>query len=156
MVRCRGLWIVVVPLVSGCCTLLGRVDWHHWSSSIPKSLTCWLQAPTPGPRLSRRAKPREGVMLTRHHWANNLQDAGYRPRQMKFLQELNIYVFKTKASHLDGGHRLWSGMERDGLLHVTLAKTHHMKMATITQSILAQSSPGTTTAPSAAGPQDGS
>ena len=46
-IRCRGLWIEVVPLVAGFCTLLGRVDGHHWSSS-PKSLTCWLQAPHSG------------------------------------------------------------------------------------------------------------
>ena len=67
-------------------------------------------------------------MLARHHWVNDLHDAGYRPRRMKFPQELNGYVFKTKASHLDGGHRLWSGMERDGPRHATLHKTHHMKM----------------------------
>ena len=72
---------------------------------------------------------------------------------MKFPQELNGYVFKTKASHLDGGHRLWSGMERDGLRHATLAKTHHMKMTTT--SILARSLPGTRTTPSVAGHQDG-
>ena len=34
----------------------------------------------------------------------------------------------------NGGHRLWSGMERDGLPHATLPKTHHMKMTTTTQS----------------------
>ena len=65
-------------------------------------------------------------MLTRHHWAKNLHDAGYRPRRMKFPQEPN--VFKTKASHLDGGHPLWSGMESNGLRHATLPKTRHMKM----------------------------
>ena len=92
-------------------------------------------------------------MLTRHHWANDLHDAGYRPRWMKFPQELNGYVFKTKANHLDGGHRLWYGMERDGLRHATLPKTLHMKMTTTTQSILARSSPGTRT--SVAGHQDG-
>ena len=32
-----------------------------------------------------------------------------KPRRMKFPQELNGYVFMTKASHLDGGHRLWEG-----------------------------------------------
>ena len=74
---------------------------------------------------------------------------------MKFPQELNGYVFKTKANHLDGGLRLWSGMERDGLRHATLPKTHHMKMTTTTQSIPARSSPGTRTAPSVAGHQDG-
>ena len=105
--------------------------------------------------LSRRAKPREGVMLTRHYWANDLHDAGYLPRRMKFPQELNGYVFKTKASHLIGGHRLWSGMERDGLRHATLPKTHHMKMTTTTQPIPARSSPGTRTAPSVACHQDG-
>ena len=87
---------------------------------------------TPGPRLSRSAKPREGVKLTRHLWAKNLHDAGYRPRRMKFPQELNGYVFKTKASHLDGEHRLWSGMERDGLRDATLPNTHRMKMTTAT------------------------
>ena len=100
------------------------------------------------------AKPRERVMLTRHHWVKNLHDAGYRPRWMKFPQELNGYLFKTKASHLDGGHRLWSGMERDGLRHATLLKTHHMKMTTTTQSIPDRSSPGTRTAPAVAGHQD--
>ena len=74
---------------------------------------------------------------------------------MKLPQELNGYVFKTKASHLDGGRRLWSGMELDGLRHATLPKTHHLKMTTTTQSILARSSPGTRTAPSVAGHQDG-
>ena len=46
------------------------------------------------------------------------------------------YVFKIKVSHLDGEHRLWSGMERDGLRHATLPKTHHKKMTNTTQSIL--------------------
>ena len=64
------------------------------------------------------------------------------------------YVFETKTSHLDGGHRLWSGMERDGLRHVTLPKTNYMKMTTTVQSMLAQSSPGTRTTPSVAGHQD--
>ena len=47
------------------------------------------------------------------------------------------------------------GIERDGLLHATLPKTHHMKMTTTTQSIPARSWPGTRTAPSVAGHQDG-
>ena len=64
---------------------------------------------TPGPRLSRSAKLRERVMLTWHHWVKNLCDAGYPPGRMKFLQELNGYVFKAKASHLDGGHRVRDG-----------------------------------------------
>ena len=88
-------------------------------------------------------------------WTNDLHGAGYRPRRLKFPQELNGYVFKTKAGHLDGGHRLWSGMERDGLRHATLPKTHHMKMTITTQSIPARSSPGTRTAPSVASHQDG-
>ena len=54
-----------------------------------------------------------------------------------------------------GEHRLWSGMERDGLRHATMPKTHHMKMTTTTQSIPARSPPGTRTAPSVAGRQDG-
>ena len=74
---------------------------------------------------------------------------------MKFPQQLNGYVFKTKASHLDGGHRLWSGIERDGLRHATLPKTHYMKMTTTTQPIPARSSPGTRTAPSIVGHLDG-
>ena len=86
---------------------------------------------------------------------NDLHDAGYRPRRMKFPQELNGYVFKTKASHLDGGHRLWSGMERDGLRHATLPRTHHMKMTVTSQSIPVRSPPGKRTAPSVAGHQDG-
>ena len=49
---CRGLWTEEVPLVSGCCTLLGRVHGHHWGITgphpCPKSLTCWLQVPHPG------------------------------------------------------------------------------------------------------------
>ena len=94
-------------------------------------------------------------MLTRHHWSNGLHDAGYLPRRMKFLQELNGYVFKTKASHLDGGHWLWSGMERDGLRLATLPKTHHLKMTTTSQSIPARSSPGARTTASVAGHQDG-
>ena len=110
---------------------------------------------TPGPRLSRHTKPCEGVMLTRHHWANDLHNAGYGPRRMKFPQELNGYMCKTKASHLDGGHQLWSGMERDGLHHATLLKTHSMKMTTTTQSISAWLSPRRRTASSVAGHQDG-
>ena len=94
-------------------------------------------------------------MLTRRPRVNDFHNASYRPRRMKFPQELNGYVFKTKASHLDGGHRLWSGMERDGLRHATLPKTHHMKMTTTTISIPARSSPGTRTVPSVAGHQDG-
>ena len=64
-------------------------------------------------------------------------------------------MFKTKASHLDGGHRLWSGKERDGLRLATLPETHHMKMTTTTQSIPGRSSLGTRTAPAVAGHQDG-
>ena len=74
---------------------------------------------------------------------------------MKFPQELSGYVFKTKTSHLDGGHRLWSGMERDGLCLVTLPKTQYMKVTTTSQSIPARSSPGTRTTPSVGGHQDG-
>ena len=151
---CRGLWIEVV-----CWWLAAALYLEGWTGIAgphpsPKSLTCWFQVPHPGPLLSRRAKPREGVMLTRQHWANGLHDAGYRQMCMKFPQELICYVFKTKFSHLDGGHRLWSGMERDGLRHTTLPKTHHVKMTTTTQSIPARSSPGTRTAPSVAGHQD--
>ena len=94
-------------------------------------------------------------MLTRHNWANDLHDAGYRPRRMKFPKELNFYVLNTKASHLDGGHRLWCGMERDGLRNATLPKTRYMKMTTAAQSIPAWWSPGTRTTPSVAGHQDG-
>ena len=64
-------------------------------------------------------------------------------------------MFKTKASQIDGGHRTWSGMEREGVHHVTLPKTHYMKMTTTTQSIPARSSPGTRTTPSVAGHQNG-
>ena len=84
----------------------------------------------------------------------NLHDAGYQPRRMKFPQDLNGYMFKTKGNHLDGGHRLWSGIERE-LRHATLPKTHHMKMATTTPSIPARWSPGARTALSVAGHQDG-
>ena len=94
-------------------------------------------------------------MLTRHNWAKNLHDSGYQPRWMKIPQELKGYVFKTKASHLDRGHRLWSGMVRDGLRHATLPKTHRLTMATTTQSIPARSSSGTRTMPSVAGHRDG-
>ena len=93
----------------------------------PLNLSCAGSKP-----FDRRAEPREGVMLTQHHLAQNLHDAGFQLRRMKFPQEFNGYVFKTKASHLDGGHRLWSGMKRDGLRHTTLPKTHHMKMTTTT------------------------
>ena len=105
-------------------------------------------------RLSRRPKPREKVMLTLLHWANNLHDAGYQPRRMKFPQELNGYVFKTKASYLHGGHRLWSGMERDGLHHATLPKTPHEDdnhNSILTCSVVARNKD----APSVAGHQDG-
>ena len=112
----------------------------------PLNLSCaGSKRHTPEPRLSRRAKPREGVMLRR----------GYQSRLMKFLKEINGYVFKTKASHLDGGHQLRSGKERDGLRHATLPKTRYMKMTTTTQSIPARSSPGTGTVPPVAGHQDG-
>ena len=36
-------------------------------------------------------------------------------------------VPETRANHLAGGFLLWSVMERDGLRHATLPKTHHMK-----------------------------
>ena len=35
---CRGLWIEIVPLLSGSCTLPGTVN--SGSNSSPKSLTC--------------------------------------------------------------------------------------------------------------------
>ena len=49
---------------------------------------------------------------------------------------------------------MWSGMEKDGLRHATLPKTHHVKMTTTTQSTPARSSPGTRTASSVAGHQN--
>ena len=94
-------------------------------------------------------------MMCKANYILRYERHGYRPRRMKFPQELNGYVFKTKPSHLDGGHRLWSGMERDGPRYGTLPKTHHNKMTTTTQSIPAWSSPGRRTAPSVAGHQDG-
>ena len=36
-------------------------------------------------------------------------------------------VPETRANHLARGFWLWSGMERDGLRHATLPKTHYMK-----------------------------
>ena len=81
---CRWLLIEVAPLVSGCCTLLGRwtdITGPHPSLNLSRAGS---KHHTLGTRLSRRAKPREVVMLTRHHWTKNLHDAGYRPRRMKF------------------------------------------------------------------------
>ena len=46
-------------------------------------------------------------------------------------------------------------MERDGLRHATLPKTHHMKMTAATQSIQSRTSPRTRTALPVAGNQDG-
>ena len=121
-----------------------------------KVMTYYLVVHTgPGPLVRRRAKARKGVMLTRHHWAKNLHDAGYRPRRMKFPQELNSYVFKTKVSHLHGGYRLFTCMERDGLRHATLPKIHLIKMTTTTLYLPVRSSPGTRTAHSVAGHQEG-
>ena len=154
----------VVILVAGCCTLLGgcllHSTWKGRRASLVLihhlNLSCaGSKCHTPGPHLSRRAKLGEGVVLTRHHWAKNLHDAGYQPRQTTFPQELNGFVFKTKASHLHRGHRLWSGMEKDGPCHATLAKTHHMKVTTTAQSIPPRSSPRMRTALSVAGHQDG-
>ena len=153
---CSGLWIEVVLLV--CLTAALYLEgWIGITGPHPslKSLTCWLQGQRPTAALQQACSTTWGVMLTRHHWANDLHDAGYWPRCMKFPQALNGYVFRTKASHLDGGHRLWPGMERDGLRHATLPKTHHMYMTTITQSLPARSSPGTRTALSVSGHQDG-
>ena len=90
-------------------------------------------------------------MLTRHHWAKDLLDAGHRPGRKRSQSNYNDHVFATKASHLDGGHRLWSGMERDGLRHATSAQDSHMMMTTITQPIPDRPSPGLErAAPSAA------
>ena len=58
-------------------------------------------------------------MLTRHHWAQNLLEVGYRPGRMRFLSKLNGHVFETRATHLVGETRLWSGMERDALRHAS-------------------------------------
>ena len=78
-----------------------------------KSLTCGSK---------RHAPACEGVLLTRHHWAKDLLDAGHRPGRKSSQTNYNDLVFATKASHLDGGHRLWSsGMERDGLRQATSA-----------------------------------
>ena len=51
-------------------------------------------------------------------------------------------VSETRASHLVGGFRLWSGMERDGLRHATLPKIHLNDMTTKKNAIPARSSPG--------------
>ena len=104
----RGLWVGVLPLMSG----------RHPSS---KSLTCGSKRHAQANRFSWRAKPCEGVVLTRHHWAKDLLDAGHRPGRKNSQTSYNDQVFATKASHLDGGHRLWSDMERDGLCHATSA-----------------------------------
>ena len=129
--ECRGLWIEGVILVSGCCTLPGTMDGDHLSLNLSR---VGSKRHTPGTRFGRRAKPREEVMLT-HHRAHDLHNAGNRPRRMKFPQELNDNMFKTKMSHLDGGLRLWSCMERDRLRHATLPKKCYMKMTTTSQSI---------------------
>ena len=65
--------LMIVTLIA----TAGRVDGQLWFSSIssPKSLTCWLQAPHPGNRLSWRAKPYEGVVFTLHHWVDELLNA---------------------------------------------------------------------------------
>ena len=103
-VWCSGLWIEVVPL-GGRASLvlihplnLSRAGSKRHTPGLPSQQACY--------------KPREGVMLTRHHWVKNLHDAGCWPRRMKFPQELNGYVFKTKVSHLDRGlcGLAWRGM----------------------------------------------
>ena len=48
---------------------------------------------------------------------------------------------------------VWRG--EDGFCHATSPKSHHMKMTITIESIPARSSPGTRTAPSVAGHQDG-
>ena len=40
----------------------------------------------------------------------------------------NDHQFVAKASHLDGGVRLWSGMERDG---TSMPFIRHKKMITV-------------------------
>ena len=39
--------------MSGCGTLPGKMDVHHWSPHSFLSLTCWLQAPCPGRQLQQ-------------------------------------------------------------------------------------------------------
>ena len=109
----RGLWLGVLPLMSGMLHLW--VDRHHPSS---KSLTCGSKRHAPANRFSWRTKPCEGVVLTWHHWAKDLLDAGHRPGWKSSQKNYNDLVFATKASHLDGGHR---DMERDGLRHAKSA-----------------------------------
>ena len=96
MCVCRGLWREVVPLVSGCCTLLGRVDRHYWSSSIPE--ISHVLAPSATPRDSMHAKRCEGVMLTWHLWANDLRDAGYQPRRMNFVRNSTAMCSRLKQA----------------------------------------------------------
>ena len=73
---CRGPWIEIAPLLSGSCTLPGRVDRptlvfiHLLNLSRAGSKRHTLVN-----RLSWRAEPREGVVFTLHHWADELLNA---------------------------------------------------------------------------------
>ena len=117
----RGLWGEVVPLLLVCCFLL-ILEGRTGALVLPHPLNlsyAGSKCHSPGLCLSRHAKPCERVMLTRHHWANNLLEVGYWPGQMMFLSKPNGHVFETRATHLVGETWLWSGMEREELRHAT-------------------------------------
>ena len=87
------------------------------------------------------------MVLTRHHWANDLLDEGHRPGQRCSKMNYNDHVFVIKTSHLTGGYRLRSGMERDGLCYVSVTLITPQEMKTNTQPIPDRrdwSSPGLT------------
>ena len=75
------------------------------------------------------------MVLTQHHWANDLLNAGHRPGRRCSKMNHNNHVFVIKVSHLTGGYRLRSGMERDGLHHVSVALVTPQEMKTNTQPI---------------------
>ncbi|KAK3871096.1 hypothetical protein Pcinc_023742 [Petrolisthes cinctipes] len=59
----------------------------------------------------------------------------------RVLRRTNGLVFMAKASHLVGGNRLWSSLERDGLRQVQMPKTRHMMYIPRNNLIPARSQP---------------
>ena len=112
---------------------------------------------TSGPRLSRRAKPREGVMLI------NTASLGEEPPLCRLPAKANEFPSGTQQQRVqDQGEPprwrtsavVWHG-EGWAPPCERLPKTHLMRMTTTTQSIPARSSLGTRTTPSVVGHQGG-
>ena len=84
---------------------------------------------TPGPRLSRRAKPGEEVMLTRHQWANGLVATALDRQRWRTLTQSALSALEEECRHQAQSARerrhLAASIPATKLMRTSSAQTAH-------------------------------